>query len=363
MNIIIDTRMIYDRLHGIARYLYEILKVFNDRYIPHNVSLITNNPGTLKKLGLAGRFDFIEAKSRPFHPMEFLEIPSILKKSKADLFHAPSISVPPFKTVPTVITVHDLIPYHEGSMFHRMYCNYVLRNAIGYSQAVITDAEYTKEDVVKYMGCPEDKIRVIHASTSISQSDEITWKEVSRKFRLKKPYVFCLANPRPHKNLTGLISMFEMARAGSPKEFSLVIGSKTSEELEAKISASPYKNDIIRINYLEDDELGIIYENARVFAFPSFFEGFGLPPLEAMSFGCPVVCSNRTSLPEVVGEGGILEDPSDKKAFAAHILRLMTDDELYSEYSARAKERSRFFSWEKCAMETLEVYENAVKKN
>jgi glycosyltransferase involved in cell wall biosynthesis len=355
--------MINERLHGIARYLYEILRVFNDRYIPHSVSLITNNPGILKKLGFAGRFDFIEVKSKPFALSEFLEIPSVIKKSKADLYHAPSISVPAFKVIPTVVTVHDLIPYHDGSFFHRFYCNYVLRNALSYADAVITDAEYTRKDVVKYLGCPKEKIKVIHASTSILNEDELSWKEVRDKHSIREPYIFCLANPRPHKNITGLISMFEIARDHSEKEFYLLIGSKTSDEIEKKISSSPYKKDIIRIDYVDDCELSVIYQNARVFAFPSFFEGFGLPPLEAMSFGCPVVCSNRTSLPEVVGDGGILEDPSNQKAFAGHIAKLIENEDLYSEYSIRAKERARFFSWEKCALETLEVYENAVKKS
>lgn len=361
MKILIDARMIFGRIHGIARYLAESLRIYRDDGIPHEIFLLSNNPEVLEKLNLTPPFQVIPVKSRPFSIGEFAEIPAAIKNSGADLYYAPSISVPLWKVIPTVITIPDLIPMHQGGVFHKLYCRTVLKNAVNYSDKVLTISSFVKGEIIKYLGGKPEKIRVTYLAADRPPKTRLMWDDIRRKFSLKKPYLFCLANPKPHKNLSGLIDIFDLIKEKYKDELYLVTGSKNSESLERKIADSPHSACIKRIDYFEDNELDAIYANTSVFVFTSYFEGFGLPPLEAFARGIPVVSSDRASLPEVVGEAGILCDPDDKQAFADHVISLLQDGDKYVEYSKRGLEQSGKFSYKKYAHEILETFEEVMK--
>ena len=355
--------MIFGRIHGIARYLAESLRIYRDDGIPHEIFLLSNNPEALKKLNLTPPFQVIPVKSRPFSIGEFTEIPSAIKKSGADLYYAPSISVPLWKIIPTVITVPDLIPMHQGGMFHKIYCKTVLRNAVNYSEKVLTISSFIKEEIVQYLGGKQEKIRVTYLSADRPPEIKLSWEDIRNKFTLKKPYLFCLANPKPHKNLSGLIDIFSLIKETYKDDLYLIIGSRSSESLERKIAESPHSACIKRIDYFEDNELDAIYANTSVFVYTSYFEGFGLPPLEAFARGIPVVSSDRASLPEVVGEAGILCDPDDKQAFAEHVASLLQDGDKYVELSKRGLEQSKKFSYSKYAHEIMDTFEEVMKRS
>lgn len=360
MKIIIDARMIIDRLHGIARVILEILKVFREKGIPHEISLLTNNEKYLKNLGLIPYFNAITVKSTPFSPGEFLEIPSVLKKTDADLYHAASISVPLQEVMPTVVTILDLIPLHSGKTFHKIYCKTVLKNAARYARKIIAISEFTKRDIVENLGCDPEKIAVIYLAAAPRPDKKKSWNDIKDKFEVDKPYLFCLANPKPHKNLKGLIDIYDIVRKKRQRKVLLVIGSKSSDKLDEKIYNSPYHKDIIRIDYFDESELDALYANTDVFVYTSYFEGFGLPPLEAMMRGTAVVSSPRTSLSEVVGDGGIQVDPDDKEKFADSVIKFLDNENIRQEYGKRALKQASKFSWERCAIETLRVYESAI---
>jgi len=362
MKIIIDARMILGRIHGIARYIHESLKYYLDRGTPHEISLLSNNPEELEKLCPTGAFRVIPVKSRPFQPSGFIEIPEILRKTGGDLYYAPSISVPAWHIMPTVITIPDLTPLHTGGLFHRIYCRTVLKSAVAYSKAITTISKYIRDDVIKYLGCDPTKITVTYLAASPTPAKKVEWEEIEKKFEIEKPYLFCLSNPKPHKNLLGLIDIYNIIRKKWGGKISLVMGSRTSEDLEEKICNSPHRNEIKRIDYFEEPELDALYKNAGIFVFPSFFEGFGLPPLEAMARGIPVVSSDRTSLPEVVGDGGILVDPDNKEEFADSIISLLNDEKEWEKYSEKALKQAGKFSWEKYSGELMKVFEEAVKE-
>ncbi|MCD4783742.1 MAG: glycosyltransferase family 4 protein [Candidatus Eremiobacteraeota bacterium] len=360
MKIIIDARMIIDRLHGIARVLLETLKVFREKEIPHEISLLTNNKKYLKDLDLIPYFNAITVKSTPFSPGEFLEIPSVLRKTKADLYHAASISVPLQEVMPTVVTILDLIPLHSGKIFHKIYCKTVLRNAARYSRKIIAISQFTKRDIVENLGCDPEKIVVTYLAAAAGPDKKKSWDEIKEKFGIEKPFLFCLANPKPHKNLKGLIDIYDLIREKRQGKVLLVIGSKSSDELNEKINNSSYNNDIIRIDYIDELELDALYANTDVFVYTSYFEGFGLPPLEAMMRGAAVVSSPRTSLSEIVGDGGMQVDPDEKEKFADSVIKFLDNENIRREYGKRALEQASKFSWERCALETLKVYESAI---
>lgn len=363
MHVVIDARMLMEKLHGIARYLFEILKSWQKMDVDHRISLICNQPDILEKLGLDGAFECILARAIPFDPSEMVEIPSILKKTGADLFHAPSISVPPVEILPTIITVHDLIPLHMEGFLHVAYCQTILKRAISYARAIIVPSEFTKNDVVRSFNCPPGKVHRIYEAAASAPKEELVWSEIAQKFKIKKPYVFYLGNPKPHKNIPGLLEIYSILRESVDEKVYLVLGSRQTEEILYQIVHSPYREDIIQVDYFDEPELDLVYSNARVFAFPTYFEGFGLPPLEAMKRGCPVVSSNRASLPESVGEGGILVDPDDHLKFAGEIKKLVIDEDYWKKWSFQALKWQEKFSWERCARKTLDVYEKAVKDN
>ncbi len=356
MRIVIDGRMIFGKLHGIARYIYEMLRVWQRRGIEEDILILTNREDVLKELGFLNDFAYYPVNSVPFDPKEMWEIPQVLKKIGGDVFHAPSISVPPSKVMPTVITVHDLIPCHGGGVVHKVYCKTVLKRALQYAKAIITPSHFTKEDVMKSFDIPEDKIWVIYEAATGIPPDVPSWDSVKKKYGIKEPFIFYLGNPKPHKNLLGVIDIYNLLRKKIDYPVYLVIGSKSSEDVLYSLLHSPFRDDIFRIDYLEEGELHLLYTKAEVFVFPSLFEGFGLPPLEAMARGTPVVASNRTSLKEVVGDGGILADPEDLEKFACEIKKLLEDKNYKKKWAEKGKEWERRFSWEKCAMETLKVY-------
>ena len=362
MKIIIDSRMIFDRIHGIARYLVESFRIWQDMGIPHEIVLLTNKPETLEKLGITPGFEAVEVKSRPFQVGEFQEIPSVLKKIGGDLYYAPSIAVPLWEVMPTVITVPDLIPMHQGGAFHKIYCKTVLRNAVKFSRKVMTISEFIKDEIVRYLGGDPGKIRVTYLAADPLPEVKTPWEDIEKKFSLKKPYLFCLANPKPHKNLAGLIDIFGIIKSKYKGELHLVMGSRTSDELEEKIQSSPYSKDITRIDYFEDSELDAVYRNTKIFTYTSYFEGFGLPPLEAMARGIPVVSSDRASLAEVVQDGGILHDPDDMEAFAQSVISLLEDEKKFEEFRKKGLKQAEKFSYKKYAEEVLEIFEEVVKQ-
>lgn len=361
MNIIIDARMIMKQTHGIGRFILETLRILQNRKIPHDITLLTRCPDVLTEMGLAEDFKLAEVKSEPFSPGDFFEIPRVLKDVEGDLYHAPSISVPLFPVMPTVITIHDLIPMYRGKMVHRVYCQSVLAHAVDYALAVITVSEFGKDAVQKTFGCPADKIHVIHDAASQFKDEEPSWEDIRGRLKIEKPYLFCLGNPRPHKNLTGLVDIYEIIRKKCDSPVKLVIGSKSSEQLKEKIEDSKFSKDIVRIDYIADADLPVVYKNAEVFVYPSYHEGFGIPPVEAMRFGCPVVSSDRTALKETVGEGGVLVDPDDKEKFADEVVRLLESGSLRKEWIGKGRKWQERYSWEESADRLLAVYEKVLR--
>jgi glycosyltransferase involved in cell wall biosynthesis len=361
MHVIIDARMIGERVHGIARILLEILKAWKDERVDVKVTLLSNSPENLEKQGLLGFYECQKVKSRPFSPGEFIEIPGILKKLGGDLYHAPSIAVPLFEVMPTVITIPDLIPLLYGNPLHKLYCRRFLGNAVQYSRAIIAISENERKNIINTFKCPPDKVHVTLLAASPNSGEPIPWDIIEKKFEIEKPFILFVGNPKPHKNVVGMIEIFDKlcGKFGEPP--GLVIISRLSQAIRQKLEDSPNRNRIKIIDYLDDGELDAFYRNAAVFAFPSYYEGFGLPPLEAMKRGCPVVSSDRASLVEAVGEGGIKIDPDNQEAFADAIIEFLKNQAKREEWSARAKSWEGRFSWRRCAMNTLEIYKKAMK--
>ncbi|MFC2159567.1 glycosyltransferase family 4 protein [Actinomycetota bacterium] len=296
-----------------------------------------------------------------FPPIEFMGF-------RADVFHCMDYIIPPTFNKNIILTVHDLafIRYPEFNFdwFIKKYSHMVAKNIIN-SRKVLASSESTGKDIAKFYDTSPEKVEVVHLAASPVfkkfEPGEIDKVTVS-KFGIRGPYILSVGTIEPRKDFVTLIKAYTMARNKKPGLFhKLVIAGRTGWKSEATYNEhklSPFKDDIIFTDRISDQELVQLYNQADIFVYTSLFEGFGFPPLEAMSCGLPVICSDSSSICEVVGDAGILVKPGDTVGFADNILKALSDDGLIKRLSIDSLKRSEKFSWEQTAKKTLEVYKS-----
>lgn len=355
----VDARMVSARIHGLGRYAYQLVKQFSLMETEDKFFIIANNRVLEPLIKDKTNFCLNTISEKPFSFGEQSKIPDILKGIGADLYHATSIAVPACKKTATVITIPDLIPFLFPTgvgLLKKIYFDTILRKAVREADAIITYSNHTKGDVIKHLGIDEKKIQAIPlGAENICDLLEGEVTEQGKEI-MEKPYIFTLTNPRPHKNLKGLISAYDKLRERVEERVFLMVGCRVNWEVMDIVGKSRYRKDIKLINYIKDEELPYLYHNAEFFVFTSFYEGFGLPVLEAMYCGVPVIASNCSSIPEMVGDAGILVDPQDEEAFASEMVRLHKDKELRSSLAEKGRKIASAFTWESCARDTYNIY-------
>lgn len=298
-------------------------------------------------------------------------LPTYLKNDSVDVFLSPYIKAPIFSPCPYITTIHDLLflstpdytrwrykPYNE---VFKIFGRTVSKRA----SAIIADSEYSKKDIIKIFGVAEKKINVVPLGISneykpVKGADSI--ERIKNIYNIRGRYMFYVGNFKPHKNIKMLIDAF----AGINKDFSdikLVLGGKRDkfvpslEELSEKLEI---RDRVIFTDFIKDEDLPCLYSGAELFIYPSLYEGFGLPVLEAMACGAPVICSNSTSLPEVVGDSGILINPEDVKSIASAMAKLLIDNVLREDLKRKGLERAKEFTVEKYSSKILSLIESIV---
>ncbi len=287
---------------------------------------------------------------------------------KADLYHEPNFLA--YKSnLPTIITVHDLswIKYpevHPASRVQEM--NRFFESGVKRANHIVTDAEFIRQEFIQHFNYPADRITAIPLGVSesfSSYSQEETSATLIKNNLKHSKYILAVGTLEPRKNLTVAIDAFLLLPKELRQQYPLVIaGSKgwLLEGLEKKINSLIKHGEIRLIGYVHQDELPHVIAGALTLVFPSIYEGFGLPPLEAMACGVPVIASNSSSIPEVVGDTGILLNSNDTQGFADAMQSLIEDPQRRAILSQKALERSKQFTWEKCALSTLEVYKKVL---
>jgi glycosyltransferase involved in cell wall biosynthesis len=274
--------------------------------------------------------------------------------------------LPPLVACRSVVTIHDCI--------HLMFPQYLPnRLALGYARAsifaaarratrVLTVSESSKRDILRFVDIKPEKIDVIYNAYDQRFTVEPREEDVDRvreRYQLHDEFVLYAGNVKPHKNLERLIEAFHLVRRRGLDHLRLVlIGDEISRYAALRRAVHRHQlHPYVRfLGYLPEETLGVMYRLAGVFVFPSLYEGFGLPPLEAMASGTPVVTSNVSSLPEVAGDAAVLVDPYDPNAIANGIYQVLTDDQLRRDLRARGAARARQFSWEQSARRVREIY-------
>ena len=300
--------------------------------------------------------------------------PREARRLGVDVFHVPHFAPPLItRSVPVVATIHDVIPlrlplYHSSAKA-KVYSSVVSR-AAHHATLVITISQHAKQDIIEMLNIPEERIRVIYPAASDDfqpVEDAQKLAEARARYGLTGRYVFYLGGLDARKNVQQLVRGFShlYKRLNDPNLQLLISGNPDKQSGSIFADPRPVAADLgmsgqIIYRFVEEEDKALIYSGASAFVFPSLYEGFGLPPLEAMSCGTPVICSNRTSLPEVVGDAAISFDPDNLPALVDAMYNVLTNPQLSADLRARGIQRAKLFSWRKTAQETLTVYEEAV---
>ncbi len=283
----------------------------------------------------------------------------------AKLFHATEHLLMPLRHIPTVMTVHDLIfrslPEHHKPL-NRWYLNATMPLYCKRADHIIAVSEATRRDLVAAYHLPPEKITVIYeaAAPHFKPQPQAAQDRVRAVYGLPEHYLLYVGTIEPRKNLERLLSAWApLYRAGECPPL-VIVGKRgwLSDGFFAALHACPAQDGVILTGYVRDADLPALYTAATVFVFPSLYEGFGLPILEAMACGTPVICSNSSSLPEVAGEAALLADPTDVEAMREALRALVLDQDRRVELRARGLQQASNFSWAQAVKQTLDVYDN-----
>ncbi len=309
----------------------------------------------------------------PHHRLEQWALPLELQRLKLDLLHCPDF-IPPFRRAcPAVITVHDLAFLRFPGLLtpdsERYYGQ--IGRAVASADAIIAVSESTRRDLAALVGADEKKITVVHeaAGSAFRPSPAAAVHAAKERYGIGGSYILFVGTIEPRKNIPFLLQAYARMRDGWPRTADLprlVLAGKKGwlyENIFAVLEELDLGDNVVCTGGVAVDDLPALYTGALCFVMPSLYEGFGLPVLEAMSCGTPVVASNTSSLPEVAGDAALLVDPQDLVGLAAALHHVCQDDDLRRQMSARGMAQAARFSWERAAHETLAVYRQAMGRS
>ena len=355
------------RDYGIGTYVRNLLRHLSrlDSQTEYVILCRVEDCGSVEELG--ENFRSIPEVARNYSISEQLRIPLDLRREGIDLFHAPHYVLPPLTPCKSVVTIHDCIhlrfPQYLPNRLAYAYARSSMWVATHRSNRVLTVSEASKRDILRYFSIPEGKIDVIYNAIDERFGETPSPDEVERvreRYQLNAPYVLYAGNIKPHKNLERLIEAFHTLRQDGDLAHVklLIIGDEISKYAALRRAVHRYKlhKHVRFFGFVPDKTLAVLYRLARVFVFPSLYEGFGLPPLEAMASGTPVITSDVSSLPEVVGDAALLIDPLDPAAIADAMRRVLMDSDLRETLRQKGLERVREFSWERSVRRVREIY-------
>ena len=299
--------------------------------------------------------------------------PNYIEENNIDMHHIPQngIGLNELYTSPLVVTIHDLIPYILPETVGRGYLQRFLRDMpliVNNSKIILTVSEYSKKDIMKFFPfVDEEKIFVtpLAANKSYKPLNKPDCLEyIKNKYSIDSPFILYIGGFSTRKNVKELIIAFNKIKKSLKKDYKLVLCGSIKDEgvkLQNLCKELLIDDKIIFTGFIPDDELPLFYNAAELFVYPSLYEGFGLPPLEAMSCATPVITSNLTSIPEVTKDCAILIDPFNKDELASSILNLLNSESLLQEYSQKGYKNSLNFTWKNTAIATLKAYEHVFK--
>ncbi len=370
MRIILDLRTACDHFPGIGRYAYQLAARMADLQ-DRDELLLTYNPGSDN-----GRFDFAGLGSKPGVQLiptgtlpitirEQILFPLELRRMRPDIIHFPYQVVPLLAPRPVVITIHDVIPLrlpHYFTARRLRYYRLSLSLALRSASSVICLSEATRADLLSLFPYDSTRLHVIHSGVSDSfrpcTKDQL--QRVREAYGLPGQYLLYVGSNKPHKNLPALIDAYALLKDAPPLVVAGLRDLRYKQDYE-RVEVLGLKDRVFFAGAIEEPDLPALYSGALAFVFPSTYEGFGLPPLEAMACGAPVACSDIPSLRETAGNAALLFDAEDSRSIAAALERLIRDENLRADLRERGLRRAAEMNWDDAAKKTLGVYNLAAK--
>jgi glycosyltransferase involved in cell wall biosynthesis len=372
MRIAIDAIPLAAAKTGVGHYTDALAEGLARTYPDHRYDLVSpfefeldyngDRPKNLNR-------QFIPVRSI-FRKWWLVGLPSLLRIYHVDVFHGTNYCVPVFAPCPTVVTIHDLSLFtqshtHETANVRRgkRRMPIMARRA----SMIIAPSEWTRREVVEKLRINPEKVRVIHeaAREEMKPLPPHSCQSVLDKYRIRNPYLLYVGTIEPRKNLLTLIRAYdELLRTTTLRPQLVLAGGRgwLCDEVYKLVEELKLRDQINFTGYVDDADLPALYSAAETFIYPSFYEGFGLPPLEAMACGAPVITSDVSSLPEVVGKAGLTHAPTDARALTEAMAKLLGDQTAREHFRHEGLKQAAKFSWERAARETQSVYDEVLRK-
>jgi glycosyltransferase involved in cell wall biosynthesis len=379
VRISIDVRRIRD--FGVGTYIRNLLQALAAARTGHRYSLICSPEDQAQFAELPPNFETIVYLRRDSSRMDHIELPGLIRKLRADVTHIPFHRVPLFLPKPYVVTIHDLssLYFDDASGLLHAARGFRLRRGLERADRIITVSGATRRDVMSLVPDAAERIRLIYnapdpqylqrwpdsAHASGPQDTARERHRILERYQIRYPFLLYAGSIRPQKNIPRLIEAFAVARSGLEHHAGyrdlrlIIIGDEISRHPDVRraVIHSRVEHCVRFLGFIPFDTLRIFHELATAFVFPSLYEGFGLPPLEAMASGTPVIASEVSSLPEVVGGAAMLVNPENVFDIARGITEVLLNDSLRQELIIKGRKQAASFSWARTADEVLKIYE------
>lgn len=366
MKIAMDARTAkWSKGTGIGNYTYSLIKAFGHLRAAHQFTFLWPDQ-SIAEIPFPKTFTH-QSIGKVDQEEESL-IPKWLYSENVDLYHLPQngLRFPKEITVPVIVTIHDLIPYIMPEMVRRTYLQRFIDEMpeiVDKAALIVTVSECARQDILHLFHTSPEKVIVVPSAPSPiyrrrSKTDAQTY--LRRKYGIRHPYLLYIGGLNPRKNVAQLIWAYSKVYRDLPEGQQLIIPGEDGrhrEDLQNLVSYLHLQDDVIFPGFVPDVDLPFFYNAADLFVYPSLYEGFGLPPLEAMASGIPVIASNQSSIPEVVGDAAILIHPRDTMGLCEAIYKALNDQSLRGMMTVKGLERARKYRWTRIGQEFLRLYE------
>jgi len=362
--------------HGMDRVALELIKNLQEIDKENEYFIFVKSDEDTKAISNTSNFTVVEIPGGSYPYWEQYKLPKMVEKYNCDILHCTSNTGPIFSKTPMITTLHDIIFLQENMMklvtssassyqkFGNLYRIFIVANVVKSSRRIITVSNYEKQNINAHFTINGPKITAIHNGVSsqfLLNFDSIHSNKVKTKYNLPDSYVFHIANKDPRKNTKRVLKGFQQfLKSTIGTSYKLVMLGYKEADLKVllnEIDASEIYEDILLMGYVSDEDLPEFYRLAQVFLFPSLKEGFGIPIIEAMACGVPVITSNISAMPEVAGDAAHIIDPYNVDEISNGILKILSDSQYKTELIVKGKKRYQMFSWKSMAMSVLEEYQ------
>ena len=372
MRIGIDARFFGPYGKGLGRYTQKLILNLEKIDKENDYYIFLRNDNFDHYRPTNPRFHKVKADYRWYSLSEQLLLPKLIRHLKLDLMHFPHFNVPVFYFGKIVVTIHDLIitnyPTTKATTLgplkyfikHWGY-RFVILLAIKRAKKIITVSKYTKQQVIKQFKINPDRIHVTYEASDMKEMDSAD-PAILDKYKIIKPYLLYVGNVYPHKNIERLLNAFKRIVKQKPNLKLVLVGKEDYfyKRIKREVDDLNLLGQVIFPGFVPDDDLKHIYKEASVYVFPSLEEGFGLPPLEAMSYGIPVVCSNTSCLPEVLGQAAHYFDPRSTEQIISSVNKVLDDHEYRQALITKGYQQAKKYSWSYLTDKTLKIYRNVL---